>query len=109
MKLWIKALAGALAWFASLLFSFAAVPWACSFRSKPLLLAIPLIALAVTAICGWMSYSEWRQVGQEYPGEAGGEAAATRTLASAGVLLNGLFIIVLVAQMIAPGVLGVCE
>lgn len=109
MKLWIQALAGAFAWFASLCASFAFAPWACSLTSQPVLYAIPLMALLVTAVSAALSWKDWRQLGREFPGEAGGAIAGSRAMASGGVLLNGLFVLVILAQLIVPVVLGACE
>jgi hypothetical protein len=109
VKQWLETLAGALAWFASLCLSFAWSPWACRLRSQPVLFLIPLAALAITCFAGWTSWARWRQVGREFPDEAAGEIAATRAMASGGVLLNGLFVLVIVAQLIVPAILGACE
>jgi hypothetical protein len=109
MKLWIELAAGPLAWFISLLVSFAYAPWACSLRSKPVLFAFPLAALLITAGCGWLAWSQWRQLGREFPGEAAGSVAASRAMASGAVLLNGTFLLVILAQIVAPAILGACE
>jgi hypothetical protein len=107
MKAWLETLSGAVAFLASLCLSFAAVPKACAARSSPLLIAIPLAAIAVTLLGGALSWRRWRGLGGDFPGEA--SASGERALASGGVLLNGFFVLVLLAQMVAPAVLGVCE
>ena len=107
MKEWAVTLAGALAWFASLCISFAAVPPACADRSNMLLMLIPAVAIGISALAAALSWRRWREQGGDFPAEEA--VAGHRALASGGVLLNVFFILVLIAQMIAPGVLGVCE
>jgi len=107
MKEWAITLAGALAWFASLCISFATVPPACANRSNLMLLVIPSAAILITILAAAASWRRWREQGGDFPAEAA--VAGHRALASGGVLLNVFFVIVLIAQMIAPGVLGACE
>jgi hypothetical protein len=109
VKLWLEVLAGPIAWFVSLCVSFAYARWACLLQSKPGLFLIPLVALLVSVVSGWMSWKEWRQMGRDFPGEASGTVAANRALASGGVLLNGGFAVAILAQMVVPAILGVCE
>jgi hypothetical protein len=109
MKAWLKLLTGPLAWFASLCISFWYVPWACAARSSPLLMIFPVAAILLTVFSGWLAWSDWRHIGREFPGEASGTVPRDRVLASGAVLLNGFFVIVLLAQMVAPGILGACE
>lgn len=109
VKEWLKVLTGPLAWFASLCGSFAIEPWACSVRSKAVLFAFPLAALAITLFSGTMAWVHWRETGREFPGEASAPVGRSRAMASGGVLLNGFFVLVLLAQILVPGFLGACE
>jgi hypothetical protein len=109
VKHWVELLAGPIAWFVSLCASFAFAPWACSLRAKPVLVAVPVGAILVAAFFAWTSWKHWRQTGREFPGEASGSVAATRALTSGGVLLNATFAVVILAQLVAPAILGACE
>lgn len=106
---WIELLAGPLLWFGSLGASFAVAPWACSLGWKPPLYAIPIIALSITCATGVMAWTRWRRLGDKDPGETGGAVASSRALVLGAVLLNGMFAIVILAQLVVPSVLGACE
>jgi hypothetical protein len=109
MRLWLLLLTGPIAWFFSLCASFAAAPPACWWKSKSVLFAIPCAALLAAVAAGLLSWRNWSAAGREFPGDSGGEAATSRVLTSGGVLLNGFFILVILAQFIVPSILGVCQ
>ena len=109
MKLWLVLLAGPAIWFLSFGANFALAPWTCTLRWKPALYAISAVALVLTAGCALAAWSQWRQLGGEYPGEAGGAISSSRALASGAVLLNSLFFLVTFAQAIVEIILGACE
>ena len=108
IRLWIEILCGPIAWFISLCASFALAPWACALGWKPVLLVIPSIALLVTACSGLLAWNDWRLLGREFPGEAGGAVARSRAMASGGFLLSGFFVIVIGAQIVGPAILSAC-
>jgi len=107
--LWTLLLGGAAAWFTSLVANFALAPWACTLQWKIALYCISIVALALTAYCGFSSWRAWYRLGREFPGEAGGAVAGERVLASGGVLLNAMFFLVIFAQGIAESILGACQ
>ncbi len=107
--LWLALLAGPAIWFLSFGANFALAPWACTLQWKPALYVVSAVALALTACSGLVAWNQWRQLGQEYPGEAGGGVSASRALASGGLLLNGMFFLVILAQSIAEIILGACQ
>lgn len=109
MKLWALTLTGPIAWFVALLGSFIAQPPGCFAHNKILLFVIPGICLLATAAAAFLSWLDWNAAGREYPGDSGGRRAATRTMASGGVLLNGIFVIVIIAQFVAPSIYGACQ
>jgi hypothetical protein len=101
MKRWMIALTGPVVWLASLGASFAAAPPACWAQSKLPLFAIPGAAIVLTVAAGLLS---WRDSsGVE------GKTEAARTLVSGGMYLNAFFAIVILAQFVAPSILGVCQ
>ena len=107
--LWLALLAGPVLWFASFGANFALAPWACSLRWKPALYVVSLAALVFTGASGMVAWIHWQRIGREYPGEGSGVVASSRALASGGVLLNGMFFLVILAQAIVEIVLGACE
>jgi hypothetical protein len=108
-QLWAAVLTGPTVWFLSMLTNFALAPWACAFGWKPAEFAVTLVALAITAGAGLWSWKLWHDTGIEMPGESGGAVARDRSLALAGVLLNGMFVLVIVAQAIPNIILQACE
>jgi hypothetical protein len=108
-QLWAAVLTGPTVWFLSLLTNFALAPWACALGWKPAEFAVAAVALAITVAAGLISWKVWRGAGLEMPGETGGAVARDRSLALAGVLLNGMFALVIIAQAIPNIVLGACE
>lgn len=109
MRLWAIVVAGPLAWFVSLCASFAAAPPACWWQTKFPLFLIPCLALLTAAAACGLSWRDWSSAGRQFPGDSGGRPAALRALASGGVLLNGFFVIVILAQFVAPSIYGACQ
>ncbi len=109
MRFWALVLIGPLAWFSSLLASFVAAPPSCWAQTKLPLLLIPLLALLATAAACGLSWRDWSNAGREYPGDSGGRPASIRALTSGGVLLNGFFVIVILAQFVGPSIYGACQ
>jgi hypothetical protein len=106
--LWLELWAAPIVWFLSLCASFAVAPWACGWNWQPALVLISLIALLITAAFGLKAWNHWHSVGRETPGELGGEIAACRLMASGAVLLNSMFFLVILAQLIVTVTLGAC-
>jgi hypothetical protein len=92
-----------------MLANFALAPWACVWGWKPAEFVVALVALMITIGAGLISWKNWRGVGIEMPGETGGVVARDRSLGLAGVLLNGMFVLVIIAQAIPNMVLRACD
>lgn len=108
-RLWIAILTGPTIWLLSLLANFAVAPWACTLGWKPALFAVSLAALAFTAAAGFYAWKSWRQVGSDMPGETAGLIARERSLGLAGVALNAMFALVILAQAVPNIILRACE
>lgn len=108
-QLWIAIWTGPTVWLLSLLANFALAPWACSFGWKAALFGVTLAALAITAASAVASWRLWRKAGMELPGEMGGAVAGARSLGLAGVLLNAMFFLVVLAQGVPNVLLGACQ
>jgi hypothetical protein len=109
LLLWIAIFAGPSIWFTVLLAQFALAPWACAFRWKPALYTISAVALVLVAASGLLARAEWRKVGPDMPGEAGGAIPRARLMAFAGLVLSGFSILLLLAQVIVEIGLGACQ
>ncbi|HJT86422.1 MAG TPA: hypothetical protein VJ732_01170 [Bryobacteraceae bacterium] len=107
--LWLAVLTGPIVWLVSFGANFALAPWACALRWKPALYTVSAVALLITAGSGILAWNEWRQLGREFPGEAGGWLSSSRALATGGILLSAMFFLVIAAQTIVEGLLGACE
>lgn len=108
-KLWIAIWMGPTVWLLSFLANFALAPWACALGWRPALFAVTAAALAITAASGVAAWKLWHKAGLELPGEMGGAIASARSLALAGVLLNAMFFLVVLAQGLPNLLLGACE
>lgn len=107
--LWISIFAGPLAWFFDLEAGFALAPLACSGPGRIYLYAVSMASLLLVAAAGIFSLSQWRQLGPEFTDNAGQQPGGSRSLAFAGMVLSGLFILVIVAQAIPSLMMAGCE
>lgn len=107
--LWFAVLTGPITWLAAFAAVFFLSGWTCPWRSKLPLYLISSAALIITSLGATLAYSQWRSVGKDWPGEAGGEIARARAMAIAGLALNLMFFLVVVAQAIPQILLVGCE
>ena len=107
--LWLAIVTGPLVWFTSMEANFALSHWACAYGWKPVLYVISLVALAITAGSGMAAWREWKQVGRDWAGEAGGAIPRSRALASGGVAISAMSFLVILAQSVVELVLGACQ
>lgn len=107
--LWTGVLAGPIVWLLSFEANFALAPWACTFDAKLALYIISVIALLLAAASGLLAWRQWKELGQEWPGEGGGALPRSRIMAIGGVLLSAMFFLVILAQSIPEVVLGACQ
>ena len=100
---------GPLVWLLSFGADFALSGWICGAQSKVPLYVVSTIAIVLSGAALAIAWREWVLSGKEWPGEAGGPAARTKSVALAGVGINALFIVVVIAQTIPHLMLGGCE
>jgi hypothetical protein len=106
---WLIIFAGPVFWFLHLLLNFALAPWACTLGWKPALYVSSLVFLLLTAGAAFLGWSDWRNLGRTFPGEASGGGAVAQVLTSAEVLVNGAFFIVILDQALVEVFLGACS
>ena len=106
--LWLLTLTGPLLWFASQCVSFAVAPWNCASERLAAVYAVPVVAVLGTVAAALAAWTQWRELGAQAPENAGGTQASRRAMASAGMMLNCLFVLVILAQLVAPAILEVC-
>lgn len=107
--LWLCALAGPLTWAVCFGADFTLSGWTCYWQSKLAMVVLTVVAVGITAAAGAGAFAGWSAVGREWPSGAAGPAARSRMLAIAGIGLNAMFGLVLLAQMIPQFLLGACE
>jgi hypothetical protein len=107
--LWVGILTGPIAWFINLEANFAIAPLACTARGKPLLYLISGLALLLTVAAGSISFGQWQATETNQVGEAIPFTASRRAMAVAGLGLNSLFFLVIVAQTVPNILLQGCE
>jgi hypothetical protein len=109
LALWAGVLAGPIATLTQLQANYTLVLWACgSGREWPLHL-VSLLALAVTAAGGLLSWRNWRRAGASFEDGGAGVAARSRFMAAVGIMISALTALVVVAQWIAVFVYGPCD
>lgn len=106
--LWLSILAGPAVWFLNMEASFALAPWVCQWQSNLVPGLTAAIALAIVATSGLLARYEWQRL--EVPsGDPQPAEPRPRAMALGGMLLSGLFFIVIVAQTIPTLQLGLCQ
>ena len=107
--LWTGLLLAPLAFLLNLEVAYALVPVACSARARVLVHLVHLVCLILAIAGALTAWRRWRAAGETWPGEAGGPIARSGFMAGLGVLLSGLFALVIVAQWIPSFMLSPCQ
>jgi hypothetical protein len=74
-----------------------------------MLYVVTIVALALTALVGLMSFMTWRHAGSEWPGETADAITTTRFIAALGMLGSVAFFLVTLAQGIATVYYDPCQ
>ena len=108
-KLWLAVSAGALAWTAHLLVSYALLPLACATGLAWILHAVTLATLLATAAGGWAAYQAWvRYRDRAGPSPGGREAGYQQYLGLSGALLNALFGFAILLEGLPVAIVSPC-
>lgn len=101
LELWIGLLGTAVIWAVQLQFNYALVPWACSSGNKWVLYVSSLVFLLCGAVPGWVGWKCWKASDQ---GKGADRESARdgrrRFMALAGMMMSGLFFLLMLAQAI---------
>ncbi len=109
LALWTGILAGPIVTLLHQEVSFILVPFACAWGWQLVMHAVTLVALALIAGAGWLSWRKWKEAGPRWPGDGNDSVSRGRFMAAGGVLLSGLFFLLVLAQGIATVVLNACD
>lgn len=107
--LWMCLLAPPVIWFLAMETNFALTPWACAFGWKLAMLIVCVVALAITASLSFIAWSQWRALGREFPGDAGGAIPRARIMAILGGSIAAFAFLVILAQGIPVVMMGACQ
>ena len=88
---------------------YALVPTACSSRNELPIHLVHLACLLLTLYGLLTAWRCWKAAGATWSGEAGDPLARSRFMAGVGLLVSGMFVLVIVAQWIPSFVLDPCQ
>jgi hypothetical protein len=107
--LWTCLLAPPAIWFLAMETNFVLTPWACAFGWKLAMIIVSVVGLVLTALLSFTAYGQWRALGTEFPGDAGGAISRARIMAILGGLIAAFAFLVILAQLIPVMMMGACQ
>ena len=107
--LWAGLLLAPIAFLINLELAYALVPPACSSHNLLPVHLTHLACLLLTVIGLVTAWRTWKTVGAHWPGEAGDPLARSRFMAATGLLVSGMFVLVILAQWIPSFILDPCQ
>ncbi len=108
-QLWLGLLGPAVVWLTQFELNYLLVPWVCAHGHREVLAVVSVVALACAGGLGLLAWTNWRRAGQHWPGEQSDTATRTRFLAVLGLLVSGLFFLLIAAQGIAVWFINPCR
>jgi hypothetical protein len=109
LALWIGLLLAPIAFLINLELAYALVPTACSSRNEVPVHLVHLACLLLTIYGLMTAWRSWKVTGATWPGEQGDPLSRSRFMALTGMLVSGMFLLVIVAQWIPTFVLDPCQ
>ena len=109
VALWIGFLGGPIIWLFSFGARFALAPWACTFDNKWALYGVAIAGLLLCAGCAFLSFREWRALGENEPTPDAGAVPRSNFLAILGIVISCGCGMIVIAQAIPEFVLGACQ
>ena len=107
--LWVGLLTAPLAFLLHLEVNYALVTQLCQSEHKLAMHMVTLAFLLVSAGGGLIAWSNWKALGQKWPGEAGSVMERSRFMAIVGLLISLLVIFGLIAQWIPQFIFDPCQ
>jgi hypothetical protein len=107
--LWVGLLLAPVAFLINLESAYALVPTACSSRTVLPVHLVHLACLLLTLYGLLTAWRCWKAAGGTWSGAAGDPLARSRFMAGVGLLVSGMFVLVIVAQWIPSFVLDPCQ
>jgi tellurite resistance protein TehA-like permease len=103
---WTGLLAGPAAWALHMQANYSLVPWVCKNGGEIFIHLVTVAALLITAVgafAAWRAWQEKREAG------ADGEDSRSHFMGALGLLMSGLFFVVIVAQEIPSFIFHPCQ
>lgn len=107
--LWFAVLVGPLIWAAHFMASYVLVPYACAADSDLSLHLSTLVALAFCGAGAFAGWRFWRKADGGLETWEGGAVGRTRWMGLSGLMLSGLFAMVILAEGVPGVVLTACH
>jgi hypothetical protein len=107
--LWAGFLIAPFAFLLNLQISYMLVPLACSTGQVFWLHVASAGALVLALLGAFIALRNWQRTGRGWQSEGGSAAARSRFMAITGLLMSGLFSLVILAQWIADFIIDPCQ
>ncbi len=113
--LWFGVGAGAIAWTVHLVLSYLLVPFSCSIGTVLPIHVVTLVAALITAAALVVSLRAWHRSRTGIEADVGAETGLNRSIlrsgfmALSGVLLSGLFLLLILVEGVGPFFLDPCQ
>lgn len=107
--LWTAILAGPILWFLNQQVNLVLVPWVCRSGAYIALHGVTLACLLLTAAAGLIAFRNLRRIRQSH--DSGSEPTFSRIqfMSLLGVMVSGLFVLVILAQGLPNFILDACQ
>jgi hypothetical protein len=109
LGLWAGILTAPFAWFAQLEGNYIIATHLCPDNAQLPLHLVTAGALVITLSGAAIAWSNWRYAGTSWPDDSGGPTARGRFMAALGLMLSGIFFLVIMAQGIPNFLLDPCQ
>ena len=108
LVLWGGLLLGPVAWISHQQVSYLLVYWACGSGGMFVFHVLTILLLLLAGLGVYLAWTAWRHSGPEWADEGGTVSDRSRFLALTGLLLNGLFSLVILAQWLPTLLVDPC-
>jgi hypothetical protein len=106
---WAGFLIAPFAFLLNLQISYMLVPWACSAGHVFWLHAASVGTLLLGLLGAFIALRNWQKAGRGWQSEGGSAAARSRFMAILGLMMSGLFSLLILAQWIADFIIDPCQ
>jgi hypothetical protein len=107
--LWAGVLAGPLVWLFDQQIKYMFLTYLCSPAGLVWLHLISLLSLLSIMAAAYLSWRNWQRAGSSLPDHKGGTLARSRFMSLLGMLMNGLFSLLILAQWLPGFFFNPCE